>query len=206
MCNMDRLLWQEWQIQVNYGSWSPLHENWKNDPAQCWCDRTGEFKRIPAQWIQFIPGWAKRAHHLESRKARYKHLFFARKIERGWEYIFRIYHSRPRLWTWPENWETHQLYKYSMTNFEKPPFGFVLVFLLFSLLFLSNTYKLWFKTDSYYQDVYNSLLRSPVPFKQFFLRRLENRKRWEVEQKFFSILGMLAILGADVLVVMAFIK
>lgn len=91
-----------------------------------------------------------------------------------------------------------------MTNFEKPPFGFVLVFLLFSLLFLSNTYKLWFKTDSYYKDVYNSLLRSPVPFKQFFLKRLENRKRWEVEQKIFSVIGFIAVIGADVLVVMTF--
>ena len=93
-----------------------------------------------------------------------------------------------------------------MTNFEKPPFGFVLVFLLFSLLFLSNTYKLWFKTDSYYKDVYNSLLRSPVPFKQFFLRRLENRKRWEVEQKIFSAIGFAAVIGADVLVVIAWIN
>ena len=92
-----------------------------------------------------------------------------------------------------------------MTNFEKPPFGFVLVFLLFSLLFLSNTYKLWFKTDSYYKDVYNSLLRSPVPLKQFFLKRLENRKRWEVEQKIFSIIGFAAVIGADILVMMAFI-
>ena len=93
-----------------------------------------------------------------------------------------------------------------MTNFEKPPFGFVLVFLLFSLLFLSNTYKLWFKTDSYYKDVYNSLVRSPVPFKDFFLKRLENRKRWEVEQKIYSIIGFIAVIGADVLVVMAFLK
>ena len=93
-----------------------------------------------------------------------------------------------------------------MTNFEKPPFGFVLVFLLFSLLFLSNTYKLWFKTDSYYKDVYNSLLRSPVPFKQFFLKRLENRKRWEVEQKIYSVIGFVAVIGADVLVVMSFLK
>lgn len=93
-----------------------------------------------------------------------------------------------------------------MTNFEKPPFGFVLVFLLFSLLFLSNTYKLWFKTDSYYKDVYNSLVRSPVPFKEFFLKRLENRKRWEVEQKIYSIIGFIAVIGADVLVVMAFLK
>ena len=88
-----------------------------------------------------------------------------------------------------------------MTNFEKPPFGFVLVFLLFSLLFLSNTYKLWFKTDSYYKDVYDSLVRSPVPFKQFFLKRLENRKRWEVEQKIYSIIGFIAVIGADVLVI-----
>ena len=93
-----------------------------------------------------------------------------------------------------------------MTNFEKPPFGFVLVFLLFSLLFLSNTYKLWFKTDSYYKDVYNSLLRSPVPFKQLFLKRLENRKRWEVEQKIYSVIGFVAVIGMDVLVVMAFVN
>ena len=93
-----------------------------------------------------------------------------------------------------------------MTNFEKPPFGFVLVFLLFSLLFLSNTYKLWFKTDSYYKDVYNSLLRSPVPFKQFFLKRLENRKRWEVEQKIFSVIGFVAVIGADVLVIAAWMN
>ena len=91
-----------------------------------------------------------------------------------------------------------------MTNFEKPPFGFVLVFLLFSLLFLSNTYKLWFKTDSYYKDVYNSLLRSPVPFKQFFLKRLENKKRWEVEQKIFSIIGFVAVISADIFVIMAY--
>lgn len=91
-----------------------------------------------------------------------------------------------------------------MTNFEKPPFGFVLVFLLFSLLFLSNTYKLWFKTDSYYKDVYNSLVRSPVPFKDFFLKRLENKKRWEVEQKIFSIIGFVAVISADIFVIMAY--
>ncbi|MDP1716138.1 MAG: hypothetical protein Q8L41_15475 [Anaerolineales bacterium] len=95
-----------------------------------------------------------------------------------------------------------------MSSFDKPPFGFVLVFLLFSGLFFSNTYKLWFKTDSYYQDIYNSLTRSPAlyPFKEFFLNRLENRKRWEVEQKFFSMIGFAAVVGADVLVMMAFIK
>ncbi len=91
---------------------------------------------------------------------------------------------------------------------EKPPFGFVLVFLLFSLLFFSNTYKLWFKTDSYYQDLYNSLTneKTPYPFKNFFLKRLENRKRWEVEQKIFSAIGFIAVIGADVLVVMAWIR
>jgi len=94
----------------------------------------------------------------------------------------------------------------NFSNFDKPPFGFVFAFLLFSLLFLSNTYKLWFKTDSYYQDIYNSLTneKTSYPFKNFFLRRLENRKRWEVEQKFFSLIGFLAVIGADVLVVMTF--
>ena len=90
---------------------------------------------------------------------------------------------------------------------DKPPLGFVLVFLLFSLLFLSNTYKLWFKTDSYYRDVYKSLTneKNPYPFKEFFLRRLENKKRWEMEQKIFSLIGFLAVIGADILVMMAFI-
>ena len=93
-----------------------------------------------------------------------------------------------------------------MTDTVQPSLGFVLVFLVFSLLFLSNTYKLWFKTDSYYQDVHNSLVRSPVPFKEFFLKRLENRKRWEVEQKIYSVIGFVSVIGADVLVVMAFLK
>ncbi len=95
----------------------------------------------------------------------------------------------------------------NFSNLNKPPFGFVLVFLLFSLLFLSNTYKLWFKTDLYYQDIHNSLTRSPslYPFKEFFLRRLENKKRWEVEQKVFSVIGFLAVICADGLVVMAFV-
>ena len=94
----------------------------------------------------------------------------------------------------------------NFSNIAKPPFGFALVFLLFSMLFLSNTYKLWFKTDSYYQDVYNSLTRSPslYPFKEFFLKRLENKKRWEVEQKIFSAIGFVAVIGADVLVVLIF--
>jgi hypothetical protein len=43
----------------------------------------------------------------------------------------------------------------------QPPLGFVLVFLLFSLLFLSNAYKLWFKTDEYYQDIYNGFTDIP---------------------------------------------
>jgi hypothetical protein len=36
----------------------------------------------------------------------------------------------------------------------QPSLGFVILFLLFSLLFLSNSYKLWFKTDEYYQSIY----------------------------------------------------
>jgi len=84
----------------------------------------------------------------------------------------------------------------------------VLAFLLFSVIFLSNSYKLWFKTDSYYQDIYNSLTneKTPYPFKNFFLKRLENRKRWEVEQKIFSVIGFVAVIGADILVMMAYIS
>ena len=86
--------------------------------------------------------------------------------------------------------------------------GFVIVFLLFSLLFLSNSYKLWFKTDEYYQSIYNSLTREPslYPFKEFFLKRMENRRSWVFWQKVFSLLGIMAVLGADVLVVMAYIN
>jgi hypothetical protein len=86
-----------------------------------------------------------------------------------------------------------------------PPLGFVIAFLLFSLLFLSNTLRLWFNTDKYYQDVHESLLRSPVPFKEFFLRRLENRKRWEVEQKIYSLIGIVVVIGMDIVVVTAYL-
>jgi hypothetical protein len=90
----------------------------------------------------------------------------------------------------------------------QPSLGFVLVFLLFSLLFFRNTYKLWFTTDEYYQDIYNSLAREPsiYPFRKFFLKRMENRSRWERWQKGFSLLGLVAVIAADVLMVMAYIN
>lgn len=89
----------------------------------------------------------------------------------------------------------------------QPSLGFVILFLLFSLLFLSNSYKLWFKTDRYYEDVYNSLTREPslYPFKEFFLKRMENKQSWVLWQKVFSLLGILAVLAADALVVMGYI-
>ena len=88
----------------------------------------------------------------------------------------------------------------------QPSLGFVLVFLLFSLIFLSNSYKLWFKTEQYYQDIYNSLTREPsmYPFRQYFLKRMENKRAWVLWQKIFSLLGILAVLAADVMVVMAY--
>ena len=92
-----------------------------------------------------------------------------------------------------------------MLAVQQPPLGFVLAFLLFSLIFLSNTFRLWFNTEKYYQDLLNSLTRSPMPFKEFFLKRLENRKRWEVEQKIFSVIGIVAVVGMDVFVVMAYL-
>lgn len=92
-----------------------------------------------------------------------------------------------------------------MPVLQKPPFGFVLVFLVFSLMYLSNTFKLWFKTDAYYQDVRESLTRMPALFSDFFLSRLENRKRWETEQKIFSLIGFVAVVVGDVWVIMAWI-
>lgn len=90
---------------------------------------------------------------------------------------------------------------------ENPSLIFVIVFLLFSLLFFSNTYKLWFRTDQYYQELRDSLTREPsvYPFREFFLKRLENRKRWEVEQKIFSLLGVVAVLVADAMVLTAYL-
>ena len=95
-----------------------------------------------------------------------------------------------------------------MSTSYQPPLGFVIVFLLFSLLFLRNSYKLWFKTDEYYQDIYNSLTREPsiYPFREFFRRRMENKSSWVLWQKVFSLLGLMAVLLADALVVMAYIK
>ena len=89
----------------------------------------------------------------------------------------------------------------------QPSLEFVIFFLLFSLLFFSNSYKLWFKTDEYYQSICNSLTAQPslYPFKDFFLKRLENKQGWILWQKVFSLLGILAVLGVDVLVIMAFI-
>ncbi len=89
-----------------------------------------------------------------------------------------------------------------------PSLGFVLVFLFFSLLFFYNTYKLWFKTDSYYQDIYNSLARQPAiyPFQEFFRKRMENKERWVFWQKLFSLLGLVAVLIADVIVLMVYAK
>jgi hypothetical protein len=90
----------------------------------------------------------------------------------------------------------------------QPSLGFVILFLLFSLVFLSNSYKLWFKTEEYYQELYNSLAseRSPYPFRNFFLKRMENKQSWILWQKVFSLLGIVAVLAADILVVMAYIN
>jgi hypothetical protein len=90
---------------------------------------------------------------------------------------------------------------------ESPPLAFVLAFLLFSLIFLSNSYKLWFKTEEYYRDLHASLTNEkiPLPFKGFFLKRLENKQRWLFWQKAFSLLGIVAVVSMDVLVVMAYL-
>lgn len=90
---------------------------------------------------------------------------------------------------------------------EKPPFLFVFFFLSFSLLFLWNTFKLWFRTDDYYRELRDSLTREPAiyPFREFFLKRMENKKRWLFWQKAFSLLGVAAVIAADAAVVMAYL-
>jgi len=84
----------------------------------------------------------------------------------------------------------------------------VIVFLLFSLMFLSNSYRLWFRTDQYYQDIYNSLTREPsvVPMRDFFLKRMENKQRWILWQKLFSAVGIAAVVAADILIVRAYLQ
>ena len=101
----------------------------------------------------------------------------------------------------------HSFVTFVIRTMTQPSLGFVIVFLLFSLLFLRNTYRLWFKTDEYYQDIYNSLAREPsiYPFRQFFLKRMENKPRWVLWQKIFSLLGVVAVIAADVLVTMAYL-
>lgn len=95
-----------------------------------------------------------------------------------------------------------------MPNPDKPPFSFVLAFLLFSGIFFYSSYKLWFKTDMYYQDIYNSLARQPsvYPFREFFLKRMESKKRWVLRQKVFSMIGILAVLGADIFMITAWVN
>lgn len=94
------------------------------------------------------------------------------------------------------------------STLQQPPLGFVIAFLLFSFIFLSNSYKLWFKTEAYYQDLYNSLTneKTPYPFKNFFLKRLENKQSWLFWQKAFSLLGIVAVVSMDILIVMAYLK
>lgn len=89
----------------------------------------------------------------------------------------------------------------------QPSLLFVLVFLLFSLIFFFNTYKIWFRTDSYYEEIINSLNKQSVqyPFRDFFLKRTQNKKRWVLEQKIFSLLGLAAVVVADVWVIVAWI-
>ncbi|GAB4462223.1 MAG: hypothetical protein Kow0070_20950 [Anaerolineales bacterium] len=95
-----------------------------------------------------------------------------------------------------------------MTVLNEPSLGFVVIFLLFSALFFFNTYRLWFKTDEYYQSLQDSLTREPsiYPFRDFFLKRLENKQKWVLWQKIFSLFGGAAILVVDVLVVMTFVS
>jgi hypothetical protein len=95
-----------------------------------------------------------------------------------------------------------------MSTISSPSFSFVLVFLLLSLLFLHNTYKLWFKTDTYYEEIFTSLTRHPsiYPFRDFFIKRVQNKERWVLEQKIFSAIGLIAVIAANILVIAAWMN
>lgn len=95
-----------------------------------------------------------------------------------------------------------------MSTISHPSFSFVLVFLLLSLLYFHNAYKLWFKTDTYYEEIYTSLTNqsSYYPFKEFFLKRVQNKKRWVTEQKIYSAIGLVAVIVANVMVIAAYIR
>lgn len=86
-----------------------------------------------------------------------------------------------------------------------PTLTFVIVFLVFSLLFLSNSFKLWFKTDQYYAEMLESLNRAPSLLQGLFRSNMEDRPRWIFRQKVFSLLGVAAVLFADVMVVTAWL-
>jgi len=95
-----------------------------------------------------------------------------------------------------------------MPPLASPSFGFVLVFLLFSAIFFFNTYRLWFKTDNYYEDIRNSLTRQPsiYPFRDFFLKQMGNKARWVLWQNIFIAIGLIAVTTADILVIMAWLN
>ena len=95
-----------------------------------------------------------------------------------------------------------------MSTIASPSFSFIFVFLLLSLLYFYNTYKLWFKTDVYYEEIFTSLTNqsSFYPFKEFFLKRLQNKKRWVFEQKIYSAVGLVAVIAANVIVIAMYAK
>ncbi len=43
-------------------------------------------------------------------------------------------------------------------------------------------------------------------FGEFLLKQMENKERWVLWQKVFSLLGLVAVIAADVLVVRAYLK
>jgi hypothetical protein len=43
------------------------------------------------------------------------------------------------------------------------------------------------------------------PFRDFFLKRIENKGNWVLWQKVFSMLGLIAVAVADVLVMRAYL-
>jgi len=94
-----------------------------------------------------------------------------------------------------------------LENFVKPPPLFFIAFLLTSLIFFFQYYRLWNNPDQIYEKLMEQLSRSPNwnPFKWLGMSRLKYRKFWEVEQKIVGAFATVILCGADIMLVLAFI-
>ena len=88
----------------------------------------------------------------------------------------------------------------------KPPLPFILVYLFVSILFFHLFYRIWFDIDKLRNEYLANVSKLPAwyPFRNHYIRRLENKRSWDIEQKILSVIGLITILGSDVVLIAAF--